>query len=271
MDEEEQEDQKKTDLRHNPLGNCKPASDYKKINRIGEGTYGFVYRAKHRVTNEVVALKRIILHHVESEGFPLTSIREVRALKRCQNHPSIVKLHDVVVGTSRDAVFLLFEYCEHDLYLLQNNFKHPFRESEVKRLVLQLLSAVEFLHKNWIIHRDIKLSNLLYNNKGQLKLADFGLARFVGYPSNELLTPTVVTLWYRAPEVLLGEGQYGFPIDLWSVGCVLGELLLNEAVLQSNSELEQIFAIFKLLGNHCHDNINSLVYHYLNIIDRMSQ
>ncbi len=231
----------------NPLGNCNPASDYKKINRIGEGTYGFVYRAQHRVTNEIVALKRIILHHEESEGFPLTSIREIKTLKRCQ-HPNVVKFLEVVVGQSRDAVFLLFEYCEHDLSILLRNYEHPFRESEIKRLMIQLLSAVDFLHKQWIVHRDIKLSNLLYNSKGELKLADFGLARTVGYPSTDPLTPTVVTLWYRAPEVLLGAGQYSFPIDLWSVGCVFGELLLGEAILQSSTELEQIYVIFKLLG-----------------------
>ena len=237
------------------LGNCRPVSDFKKVSRIGEGTYGYVYKAINRETNEVVALKRIILHNERQDGFPLTSLREVKTLNACRNHPNIVRLHEVVVGSQRDAVFLLFEYCEHDLSTVLKAFKNPFKESEVKCLVLQLLSAVEHIHNNWIVHRDIKLSNLLYNSKGQLKLADFGLARTLSYPPPAALTPTVVTLWYRAPEVLLGSSSYSFPIDVWSVGCILGELLLNQALLPGNSEIDQLKWIFHLLGE--------LLLHYL--------
>jgi serine/threonine protein kinase len=229
-------------------GNCRSVGDFKKVNRIGEGTYGYVYRAINRKTSEVVALKRIILHNESQDGFPLTSLREVKVLRMCQNHPNIVKLFEVVVGTKRDAVFLLFEYCEHDLATLIKAFKTPFKESEVKCLMLQLLSAMEFVHKNWIVHRDIKLSNLLYNAKGQLKLADFGLARTVSYPPPKALTATVVTLWYRAPELLLGSSNYSFPIDIWSCGCILGELLLNAPLLPGSGEIDQIKWIFHLLG-----------------------
>jgi serine/threonine protein kinase len=142
---------------------------------------------------------------------------------------------DVVVGSGRDAVFLLFEYCEHDLAALinshaQHNSKQNdsnsstsiqplFKESEVKSLTQQLLSALEYIHSNHVVHRDIKLSNLLYNSKGQLKVADFGLARTLASPvdheSNNLLTTKVVTLWYRSPELLLGCTHYSFSIDLW--------------------------------------------------------
>jgi serine/threonine protein kinase len=233
-----------------PYGNCNLVHDYKKVNRIGEGTYGFVYRAFHKETNRVVALKRIILHHEEQEGFPLTSIREIKMLRRL-HHPNIVSLVDVVVGSKRDSVFLLFEYCEHDLSYLLKRMKTPFKESELKSLFQQLLSAVEYIHKNWILHRDIKLSNLLYNNHGQLKLADFGLARTISYPNtqeNNLLTPLVVTLWYRPPEILLGGTDYSFPIDIWSIGCVFAELILQTPLFCGMSELEQIMAIFKILG-----------------------
>jgi serine/threonine protein kinase len=167
------------------------------------------------------------------------------------DHPNVVRLHEVVVGPKRDAVFLLFEYCEHDLSKLIRAVKNPFKESEVKCLIRQLLSAVVHLHSKWIVHRDIKLSNLLYNSKGQLKLADFGLARTLSHPAPAALTQTVVTLWYRAPEVLLGTTVYSFPIDIWSVGCILGELLLNQPLLPGNSELDQLKWIFHLLGKLC--------------------
>lgn len=251
-----------------PHGSCKKVADFKKINRIGQGTYGFVYRAKTPDGREV-ALKRIIMHNESQDGFPLTSLREIKTLRRCNLHPNIVKLMDVVVGSGRDAVFLLFEYCEHDLAALinshaQHNSKQNdsnsstsiqplFKESEVKSLTQQLLSALEYIHSNHVVHRDIKLSNLLYNSKGQLKVADFGLARTLASPvdheSNNLLTTKVVTLWYRSPELLLGCTHYSFSIDLWSTGCIFAELLTNEPLLPGNTEMEQIKLIFKLLGS----------------------
>jgi serine/threonine protein kinase len=163
------------------FGTCKSVVAYEKIKRIGEGTYGDVYCAVNKITKSVVALKRIILHNEKQDGFPLTSLREISALRRC-NHPNIVRLLDVVVGSKRDGVFLVFEYCEHDLSSLMKHVSKPFSEAEVKCLTMQLLSALEFLHENWIIHRDVKLSNLLYDNQGVLKLADFGLARTYSFP-----------------------------------------------------------------------------------------
>lgn len=229
----------------NPFGNCFPVNDYQKLGRIGQGTYGYVYLAKHKATNNRVALKRIILYQ---DDFPLTSIREIITLKRCR-HQNIVNLIDVVVGGKHDAIFLAFEYCEYDLQSVLKNIQNPFTEAEIKTLILQLLSAVNFIHKNWIVHRDIKLSNLLYTSKGKLKLADFGLARTISYPTANDLTPTVVTLWYRAPEILLGSSHYSFAIDLWSVGCVLAELLLSQPLFQGDNELQQIHSIFKVLGS----------------------
>jgi serine/threonine protein kinase len=260
-----------------PHGACRKVADFKKINRIGQGTYGFVYRAKvtdkeHSDEGETVALKRIIMHNESQDGFPLTSLREVKTLRRCCRHTNIVQLLDVVVGSGRDAVFLLFEYCEHDLSSLITNAHHNkssrssndsssssssvsplFKESEVKSLTKQLLSAMEYIHRNHVVHRDIKLSNLLYNSKGQLKVADFGLARTLASPvdheSNSLLTTKVVTLWYRSPELLLGCTNYSFSVDMWSVGCIFAELLTNEPLLPGNTEMEQIKRIFGLLGS----------------------
>lgn len=124
----------------------------------------------------------------------------------------------------------------------------PFLSSEVKRLLLQLTSGIAYLHQNWILHRDIKTSNLLLNNRGQLKIADFGMARYVGDPPPPKLTQLVVTLWYRAPELLLGTKTYGADVDMWSVGCVFGELLTREPLLQGRNEVDQLSKVFELCG-----------------------
>ena len=139
------------------LGSCRSVDDYEKVARIGEGTYGTVYLAKDKTSNRQVALKRTILHNEESDGFPMTSIREIICLKRCQAHINCVQLLDIVVGKNRESVFLVFEYCEHDLMTLTNNVAKPFTETEVKTLIRQLLSAIKFLHNHWIVHRDIKV------------------------------------------------------------------------------------------------------------------
>jgi cell division cycle 2-like len=129
----------------------------------------------------------------------------------------------------------------------------PFLPSEVKRLLLQLTSGVSYLHDNWILHRDLKTSNLLLNNRGQLKIADFGMARYVGDPPPKL-TQLVVTLWYRAPELLLGSKIYGEAVDMWSVGCIFGELLIREPLLQGTNEVDQVSKIFELCGVPTEEN-----------------
>lgn len=227
-------------------GTCRPVSSYERLNRIGEGAYGTVYRAVDKQTNTVVALKKVILHNEKQDGFPLTSLREIQLLKSI-SHPSCVRLLDVAVGRRREMVFLVFEYCEHDLAGLLDSTKKPFSESDIKCIMTQLLEAIEYLHNRWIIHRDLKMSNLLYNNKGQLKLADFGLARTYGHPVQPM-TPKVVTLWYRCPELLLGCDTYSTAVDLWAAGCILGELLLGKPLMPGKTDLDQVHKIFKLLG-----------------------
>lgn len=225
---------------------CK-ISDFQKIGRIGQGTYGYVYLAQRKSSKEMVALKRIILHHEEAEGFPLTAIREIKMLNRLK-HSNVINLIDIAVGEKRDAVFLLLEYCDNDLASVVKHVPQPFQEAEVKTLLIQLLSAVEFLHKNWVIHRDIKLSNLLYCNGGVLKLCDFGLARTISSQKTGDLTPLVVTLWYRPPEILMGGSEYSFSVDMWSIGCVCAELLKEEPLFSSSTDIEQLIQIFSLLG-----------------------
>lgn len=145
------------------------------------------------------------------------------------------------------SIFLVLEFLEHDLKGILEDMPEPFLASEVKTLLLQLAAGVDYLHDNWILHRDLKTSNLLLNNRGQLKIADFGMARYVGDPPPKL-TQLVVTLWYRAPELLLSATRYDRAIDMWSVGCIFGELLTREPLLQGKNEVEQLTKIFELCG-----------------------
>lgn len=123
----------------------------------------------------------------------------------------------------------------------------PFLTSETKTILLQLTAGVDYLHSNWILHRDLKTSNLLLNNRGVLKIADFGMARYFGNPPPKM-TQLVVTLWYRAPELLLGAEDYGTPVDMWSIGCIFGELLTREPLLQGKNEVDELSKIFELCG-----------------------
>ncbi|KAF8537714.1 kinase-like domain-containing protein [Trichophaea hybrida] len=221
-------------------------TSYERLNHIEEGSYGIVSRARDMETGEIVALKRLKLER-EMDGFPITSLREVTTLMAAREHPNVVKLREVVMGDTLKDVYIVMDFAEHDLKTLSEDMLEPFLLSETKTLLLQLLSATEFLHSHWILHRDLKTSNLLLNNRGQIKLADFGLARYTADPPPPL-TQLVVTLWYRAPELLLGAKTYGFEIDLWSVGCIFGELLTRNPLLQGKNEIDQLAKIFELLG-----------------------
>jgi len=146
-----------------------------------------------------------------------------------------------------DNIFLVFEYCSHDLAGLLEHIHRPFDEAEIKTILLQLLSAVNYLHKNFVLHRDIKLSNLLMDSKGTIKLADFGLARLFGNPLQPY-TPKVVTLWYRPPELLLGCEKYHTAVDMWALGCIFAELVKRRPLLPGKTEMAVIDLIFQLLG-----------------------
>nr|CAG8627668.1 11675_t:CDS:2 [Entrophospora candida] len=210
------------------LAGCRSVDNYEKLNRIEEGAYGVVFRAKDKATGEIVALKKLKLDK-EKNGFPITSLREIHTLLLAK-HPNIVNVREIVVGDTLTQIFIVMDFVEHDLKSLMEDMQSPFLQSEVKTIMLQLLSAVAMLHDNWIIHRDLKTSNLLLNNRGQIKVADFGLARKYGSPLGPM-TQLVVTLWYRAPELLLGTKKYSTAVDMWSVGCIFGELVNKEPLL----------------------------------------
>ncbi|XP_067826517.1 cyclin-dependent kinase 11B isoform X10 [Heptranchias perlo] len=227
------------------LQGCRSVEEFQCLNRIEEGTYGVVYRAKDKKTDEIVALKRLKMEK-EKEGFPITSLREINTILKAQ-HPNIVTVREIVVGSNMDKIYIVMNYVEHDLKSLMETMKQPFLPGEVKTLMIQLLRGVRHLHDNWILHRDLKTSNLLLSHSGILKIGDFGLAREYGSPLKPY-TPVVVTLWYRTPELLLGAKEYSTAIDLWSVGCIFAEFLTQKPLFPGKSEIDQINKIFKELG-----------------------
>ncbi|KAI5788898.1 kinase-like domain-containing protein [Peziza echinospora] len=238
-------------LPHGLLGNCRSIKDYTLHEHLGEGTYGVVYRATDNATHKVYAVKQMRLSERErSNGMPITSIREI-ALLRSLRHSNVVGVVDVAVGGMGD-VWMVMEYAEQDMAHLLDELRVDFSLSEVKCLMKQLMEGVEYIHKQDIIHRDIKMSNLLYTHNGVLKLADFGMAR--PYQPRPL-TPDVVTIWYRPPEILLGTSRYTKTSDIWSCGLILGELLLLTPLLPGNSELEQLSLITALLGGPPTDDV----------------
>ena len=209
----------------------------------------FPDRARDKTTNQVVALKSVRMDHQPEEGsFPLSSLREINILMNL-HHKNIVRLKEVVAGRKLNSIFLAMEYCEQDLANLIDNMPVPFSESQVKCIMIQLLDGLIYLHGQFVIHRDLKVSNLLMTDKGVVKIADFGLARKIGEPFSGVVTPIVVTLWYRSPELLLGSQKQTSAIDIWAVGCILGELLLNRPLLNGRSEIQQIDMIIEMVGS----------------------
>nr|XP_054767820.1 cyclin-dependent kinase 12-like isoform X1 [Lytechinus pictus] len=225
------------------------------INQIGEGTYGQVYKARDKDTGELVALKKVRTDN-EKEGFPITAVREIKILRQL-NHDSVVRLHEIVTDKQdaldfkkdKGAFYLVFEYMDHDLMGLLESGLVNFSEEHVRSFMKQLLDGLNYCHKRNFLHRDIKCSNILLNNKGHIKLADFGLARL--YHADDKTRPytnKVITLWYRPPELLLGEERYGPAVDVWSCGCILGELFTQRPIFQANQELAQLELISRICG-----------------------
>ncbi|EED18531.1 protein kinase (NpkA), putative [Talaromyces stipitatus ATCC 10500] len=225
---------------------CRHVDNYERLNHIEEGSYGVVSRARDLASGEIVALKKLKIDNAP-DGFPVTGLREIQTLQRAR-HVNIVNLREIVMGNSMKDVYLVMDFLEHDLKTLLDDMPEPFLPSEIKTLLQQIFSATEFLHANWILHRDLKTSNLLLNNRGEIKLADFGMARYFGDPKPAHLTQLVVTLWYRSPELLLGAERYGAEIDMWSVGCIFGELLRKEPLFTGKNEVDQLAKIFAITG-----------------------
>lgn len=201
---------------------------YVKGRVIGAGTYAKVYEAVDRETGNLVALKQIILN--EKEGMPSTALREISILKNL-SHKNIIELLQVV--HREDYLMLIFEYMEYDLMKYINTY------GNVMFLINQLVSGLHHLHTRRIVHRDLKPTNILVNGQGILKIADFGLARFLN-THDFAYSPEVVTLWYRSPELLKGATSYGCEIDIWSLGCIIYEMIVKRPLLPGEDKASQL-------------------------------
>ncbi|EGV60254.1 serine/threonine protein kinase, CMGC, CDC2/CDK sub [Yamadazyma tenuis] len=221
---------------------------FQRTQQVGEGTYGKVYKAKNQVTSEFVALKRLRLE-TEKEGFPITAIREIKLLQSF-DHKNVIGLLEMMV--EQNQIFMIFDYMEHDLTGLLTHPELKLEDCHRKFLFKQLMEGTDYLHQKRIMHRDIKGSNILIDNIGRLKIADFGLARpmkIVKDGESPDYTNRVITIWYRPPELLLGSTDYGRQVDIWGVGCLLIELYTKHAIFQGyNDEVSQLHKIFNIMG-----------------------
>jgi cyclin-dependent kinase 2 len=239
-----------TDENNHYDGNNKLLSNeryvYNKSDKLGEGTYGIVYKGVDLVTKNAIAIKKIRLEN-EDEGMPSTTMREIAILKEL-SHPSIIQLLNVKYLPNEKRLDLVFEYVEFDLKKYLKKYTQPLHPDLIKSFMRQLLKGIIHCHDRRIIHRDLKPQNLLIDaNTNSLKIADFGLARAFSVPIRTL-THEIETLWYRAPEVLLGQKEYSLGVDTWAIGCIFAELFERRPIFAGDSEIDQIFKIFQYHG-----------------------
>ncbi|XP_050520837.1 cyclin-dependent kinase 9-like [Daktulosphaira vitifoliae] len=236
---------------------CEAATKFEKMAKIGQGTFGEVFKARDKKNmKRTVAMKKILMEN-EKEGFPITALREIRILQLLK-HDNVVNLLEICQTKAsqfnryRSTFYLVFEFCEHDLAGLLSNTKVKFSLGEIKQVIQQMLNGLYYIHSNKILHRDMKAANVLITKTGTLKLADFGLARAFSAQKNgqpNRYTNRVVTLWYRPPELLLGDRNYGPPVDLWGAGCIMAEMWTRSPIMQGNSEQQQLTLISQLCGS----------------------
>ncbi|CAI9773712.1 unnamed protein product [Fraxinus pennsylvanica] len=233
----------------------KVADRYLKREVLGEGTYGVVYKAIDTKTGQTVAIKKIRLGK-QKEGVNFTALREIKLLKEL-NDPNIIELIDAF--PHKGNLHLVFEFMETDLETVIRDRNIVLSPADIKSYLQMTLKGLAFCHKKWVLHRDMKPNNLLIGADGQLKLADFGLARIFGSPDRRF-THQVFARWYRAPELLFGAKQYGPGVDVWAAACIFAELLLRRPFLQGNSDIDQLGKIFAVFGTPKSSQWQDMIY-----------
>ena len=225
----------------------KDSTRYTIVEKLGEGSYGAVYKVHDNTNGQNMAVK-IILTKDSSEGIPSTTIREITNLKYC-SHPNILSLINVYFY--QDQIELVLDCCESDLRNFINKYQDIpkiYNKETIKNIIYQIIKGVSFMHSQAIVHRDLKPGNILINVSSlEVKIGDFGFSRKLSIPTRRY-TREVSTLWYRAPELLLGSPLYSFGIDIWGIGCILAELVMKEPLFEGNSEIEELKMMFNVFG-----------------------
>ena len=216
---------------------------YEVIGIVGEGAYGIVYKCKNKETGKYVAIKKF--KEIGDDLIKKTMKRELKMLQRL-HHPNIVEFQDAF--KRKGNLFLVFEFVDKNLLELIEENPKGLDPNIIKTIIYQLCKAIKYLHGQKIIHRDIKPENLLIAKNNETKLCDFGFARLIS-GNSEKLTDYVATRWYRAPELLISQGEYGPEVDYWAIGCIMGELVDGNPLFPGENELDQIHCIQKVLGN----------------------
>ena len=230
---------------------------YELLNKQGKGAYGVVYKAIDKKTHEIVALKKCFDAFQNATDSQRT-YREIMLLQELNGHENIIRLLNVIKAENDKDIYLVFEYMETDLHtVIRANILEPIHKQFI---MYQLLKALKFIHSAGIIHRDLKPSNLLINSDSYIKVCDFGLARCITSSTGKdvVMTDYVATRWYRAPEILLGSTKYGTQADMWSVGCIFGELLGGKPMFPGTSTLSQINKVLEVTGKPSKEDIHSI-------------
>jgi cyclin-dependent kinase-like len=222
--------------------------------KIGEGTYGEVFKARHLETGKQVAIKKF-KDNYDDEYVRKTALREIRILKELK-HDHIVNL--IEVFRDQGKILLVFEYVDRTVLDEIENSPNGLDEMGAKKIIWQLLRSVAFIHDHNIIHRDIKPENLLLSKNGVLKMCDFGFARPL-VNNNQDYTDYVSTRWYRAPELLIGDQNYGKAIDVWAIGCLYAEIITGEPLFPGDSDIQTLYLILQIFGDQLNEKHKKMI------------